>query len=230
MSVTTITPEQLAKKIGSEPVYLIDVRSPAEFQEIYAVGARSIPLDQLDPKVIHTEIPEGDIYLICHSGVRGKKACEKLLAAGIDRVVNVEGGTQAWHQAGLPVVRGRKVMSLERQVRITAGSIVFIAVALGFFVHVAFLGLAAFIGAGLVFAGITDTCGMGLDDRFASSPPVSTLTQQILTATTRCLGVAANLRNGHLVLARMPWNQRGAKSDCSVEPTTRQPAAVETAK
>ena len=102
------------------------------------------------------------LYMICRSGSRGRQACEKFLAAGYHNVVNVEGGTLAWERAGLPVVRGKKAISLERQVRIAAGSLVVLGTALGAFVHPGFLGLAAFVGAGLVFAGITDTCGMGM--------------------------------------------------------------------
>jgi len=85
-----------------------------------------------------------------------------LASAGWDRVINVEGGTQAWDQAGLPVVRGKKTISLERQVRIAAGTLVLVGSLLGAFVSPWWIGLAAFVGAGLVFAGITDTCGMGL--------------------------------------------------------------------
>jgi rhodanese-related sulfurtransferase len=84
------------------------------------------------------------------------------LAAGLTSVANVEGGTLACVEAGLPVVRGKKAISLERQVRIAAGSLVLIGVLLGWLVHPALAGLAAFVGAGLVFAGLTDTCGMGL--------------------------------------------------------------------
>jgi len=76
--------------------------------------------------------------------------------------VNVEGGTLAWDQAGLPVTRGKKMMSLERQVRIAAGSLVLIGVVLAWMVHPYLIRLSAFVGAGLVFAGITDTCGMGM--------------------------------------------------------------------
>ena len=68
----------------------------------------------------------------------------------------------AWDQAGLPVVRGRKAISLERQVRIAAGLLVVTGSALGYFVNPVWIGLAAFVGAGLAFAGITDTCGMGM--------------------------------------------------------------------
>ncbi|HBJ38564.1 MAG TPA: sulfurtransferase, partial [Planctomycetaceae bacterium] len=90
------------------------------------------------------------------------KAVQKFLDAGIENVVNVEGGTSAWDAAGLPVSRGKKAISLDRQVRIAAGSLVFAGAALGYFVHPYFIGLSAFVGAGLVFAGITDTCGMGM--------------------------------------------------------------------
>jgi rhodanese-related sulfurtransferase len=83
------------------------------------------------------------------------------LAAGFPNVVNIAGGILACIEAGVPVVRGSKAMSLERQVRIAAGSLVLLSLVLSL-VHPAFLGLAAFVGAGLVFAGITDTCGMGM--------------------------------------------------------------------
>ena len=77
-------------------------------------------------------------------------------------MINVEGGTLACVERGLPAVRGRKTISLERQVRIAAGAMVLLGAGLGWLVHPAFMGLSAFVGAGLVFAGLTDTCGMGL--------------------------------------------------------------------
>ena len=87
--------------------------------------------------------------------------------AGFNKAINIEGGTVACETAGLPVIRGRKAISLERQVRIAAGLLVFSGVLLASFggtteIKVFGLCLAGFIGAGLVFAGITDTCGMGM--------------------------------------------------------------------
>lgn len=160
MPVPTITPRQLADRLaGAAAVVLIDVRTPVEFREAHVAGARNVPLDRLDPAALPAD---GPLVVICKSGGRGKLACERLRAAGRADVVNVEGGTQAWVDAGLPVVRGKKAVSLERQVRIAAGTLVLLGAALGWFVDPAFVGLSAFVGAGLVFAGVTDTCGMGL--------------------------------------------------------------------
>jgi rhodanese-related sulfurtransferase len=81
---------------------------------------------------------------------------------GYTQMVNVEGGTQAWQKAGLPIIRGQKTMSLERQVRIAAGMLVLTGATLSWLVHPAFIGLPAFVGAGLIFAGVTDSCAMGM--------------------------------------------------------------------
>jgi rhodanese-related sulfurtransferase len=166
MSVRTITPKELEElRRRGRAVDLIDVRTPVEYREVHAEPARSLPLDRLDPKTVmegRDGASEEPLYMICRSGSRGRQACEAFHAAGFADVVNVEGGTLAWEQAGLPVVRGEKAVSLERQVRIAAGSLVVLGTALGAFVHPAFLGLSAFVGAGLVFAGVTDTCGMGM--------------------------------------------------------------------
>ena len=165
MTITTVTPHQLHDAVQTgQAVELIDVRTPVEFREVHVSFARNVPLDQLDAaKITAGRNGSGQpLYVICRSGGRGKQACEKLLAAGYTNVVNVEGGTLAWDQAALPVVRGQQALSLERQVRIAAGSLVVVGSVLGAFVSPYWIGLAAFVGAGLVFAGITDTCGMGM--------------------------------------------------------------------
>ena len=146
-------------------IELIDVRTPVEFREVHLEIARNVPLDQLDPKAV-MQARNGShgepLYVICKSGGRGRQACEKFVKAGFTNVVNVEGGTRPASTAGLPVVRGKKAISLERQVRIAAGSLVLAGSDRLVCVHPAFIWLSAFVGAGLVFAGITDTCGMGM--------------------------------------------------------------------
>ncbi len=165
MSITTISPAKLAEICKSgKSIDLIDVRTPVEFREVHLEIAKNVPLDQLDAAAVakaHADSSE-PIYVICRSGSRGKTACDKFLQAGFTNVVNVEGGTLAALDCGLGVVRGKKAMSLERQVRIAAGFLVFSGVMLGTFVHPWFYALSGFVGAGLMFAGITDTCAMGM--------------------------------------------------------------------
>ncbi|HTR42137.1 MAG TPA: rhodanese-like domain-containing protein [Pseudomonadales bacterium] len=159
----TISIFELQKLLAAQPqLPLFDVRTPVEFTEVHVPQAQNVPLDELRPGAI--QFPkEQPVYLLCRTSNRATKAAEKLAKEGFAQPVVVEGGTLAWVEANLPVVRGTgKVISLERQVRIVAGSLVFIGVLLGWFVHRAFFGLAGFVGAGLVFAGITDFCGMGL--------------------------------------------------------------------
>lgn len=164
MSVTTITPQRLHELISKgEPAELIDVRTPVEFREVHVTIARNVPLTELDAKKIATtRNTDSPLYVICKSGGRGRQACEQLIGAGYTNVTNVDGGTQAWDAAGLPVIRGKKAISLERQVRIAAGSLVLTGAVLSQLVHPWWIGLSGFVGAGLIFAGITDTCGMGL--------------------------------------------------------------------
>lgn len=161
----TISVEQLGKIAASQTIDLVDVRTPVEFQSVHATNARSVPLDTISPQaVIDSKTTHSDepIYLICKMGGRSAKAVQQFLAAGHTNVVNVEGGTDAWVAAGLPSVRGRKAVSLERQVRIAAGFLVLAGAVPGFFVHKNFIGISAFVGAGLMFAGITNTCAMGM--------------------------------------------------------------------
>ncbi len=167
MDVSTITPAALAELLsGSRQIDLIDVRTPAEYRALHVATARNVPLDRLDPTVV-MQVRKGvageePIYIICQAGGRGKQACERFCREGYSNVINIEGGTLACEKEGLPVIRGKEAMSLERQVRITAGSLVVLGAFLSWFVHPGFIALSAFVGAGLVFAGVTDTCGMGM--------------------------------------------------------------------
>lgn len=166
MNIPVISPKELAElSKGGKHIDLIDVRTPVEYRELHVANARNVPLDRLDPSAVmqaRNGSRDEPLYLICRSGSRGRQACEKFLAAGHTNVVNVDGGTLACAEAGLPVVRGKQTISLERQVRIAAGALVLLGVLLGWLVHPVCLGLSAFVGAGLIFAGVTDTCGMGL--------------------------------------------------------------------
>lgn len=163
----TITPQALSRRLATEPsLSLIDVRSPVEFDSSHVRQAVNIPLDELAPQALIAsgQLPaDQPVYILCRSGQRATKAAEQFAKEGHENTVVVEGGTLGWMKAGLPVENGSsKVISLERQVRIGAGSLVLAGALLGWFVHPYFFGVPAFVGAGLVFAGITDWCGMGL--------------------------------------------------------------------
>lgn len=167
MSHSTVSPAELARALANAPGRtVLDVRTPAEFAEVHAVPARNLPLPDVSASALaaagHTD-RTAPVYLLCQTGHRAVAAADQLAAAGFTQPVVVTGGTEAWLAAGLPVVRGTgKAISLERQVRIAAGSLVFTGVILSQWLHPAFVWLAGFVGAGLVFAGITDFCGMGL--------------------------------------------------------------------
>jgi len=146
-----------------EKVDLIDVRLPTEFRQMHATVARNVPLHTLDPAAVMRErngTADQPLYVICKSGDRSLQACEKFVAAGYTNVVNVVGGTLGWAEKGLPVERGGWAMSLDRQVRTVAGTMVLAGVVLGWTVNPYWYGLSAWVGAGLVFAGITNTCPM----------------------------------------------------------------------
>jgi rhodanese-related sulfurtransferase len=104
---------------------LIDVRSPSEFYELHAVGRLLMPLDGLNPQAImesRGERQHEPLYLICRSGSRSLQASRLFEQAGYSNVICIDGGTQAWQAAGLPVNRGiRRSMSIERQIRLTTG-------------------------------------------------------------------------------------------------------------
>jgi len=142
---------------------VLDVRTAGEYEEVHIPGSVLVPLQELDvEEVRRLGGAEGEIYVVCRSGNRAKQACSKLASGGIGGLRVVEGGIEAWEAAGGEVNRGRAAMSLERQVRIAAGLLVVVGVVLGLVVSPFWFGLSGFVGAGLVFAGVTDTCGMGM--------------------------------------------------------------------
>lgn len=151
----------LNEKLGNEDLHLVDVREYAEFAGGRVAGAKVLPLGELEKR--HSELDHTKpIYVMCRSGNRSSQAQRKLKALGFTNVVNVTGGFDAWKKEDLPFEKDEKApWALERQVRFTAGLLVLSGVLLGIFVHPYFIGLAGFVGAGLMFAAITDTCAMG---------------------------------------------------------------------
>jgi len=141
---------------------VIDVRTGMEFEGEYVDGSRLIPLDQIKARADEVRATPAPRLILCRNGSRAAMAQKTLSELGIAGLSVVEGGIEAYRGLGGETVKAGKRMSLERQVRIVAGAIVLIGIALSLFVHPAFIALAAFIGAGQIFAGVSDWCGMGL--------------------------------------------------------------------
>lgn len=140
---------------------LIDVRTPLEYGSEHAEASLSLPLDQVSLESLKKLTDDSTIALICKSGTRASLAAEKLKDQGLEIYV-LEGGMDAWIAQGLPTVYGKKAMSLERQVRIAAGALVLSGAVLSLLGFSYMVYLSGFVGAGLIFAGLTDTCAMGL--------------------------------------------------------------------
>ena len=149
-----------AKEIEDKHI-LVDVRTPGEHRGEKIPNSLNMPLDELAEQVRSLE-NHSDIVLVCASGTRAKKAREILSKENIPACV-LEDGMRGWKEAGLPTEASRtKVISIERQVRIVAGSLAAAGGILALLVNPYWALLSTFVGCGLVFAGVTDTCGMAL--------------------------------------------------------------------
>ncbi|NES98350.1 MAG: rhodanese-like domain-containing protein [Desertifilum sp. SIO1I2] len=143
-------------------VTLVDVREPGEFAGERIVGAIHKPLSSLVPAEIQAE-PGKQLVLYCQSSNRSAQAAQKLFAAGFSDITHLQGGLNAWKAASYPTyINPKAPISLMRQVQIVAGSFVLIGTLLGAFVSPGFLAISGFVGAGLVFAGVSGTCALGM--------------------------------------------------------------------
>ena len=151
------------KQKKAVPMHLVDVRSEAEFANGHAWGAVSIPLDDLDVVTLkkrlgNSEVENKTLYLMCQSGVRAEQAALKLQQQGLNNVVVIQGGTNAWQSDGLPMARSSKGLSLERQTQIAIGVLLMLILFKGVVLHPVFFALTGFVAAGLIVAGVTAKC------------------------------------------------------------------------
>lgn len=139
---------------------LIDVREPPEYAAEHIPDAQLLPLSTFDPARVPQEAGK-KVVLHCVMGMRSAQAGQKLLDAGFMTIYNFRGGVQAWKDAGYATVRGQRTpLSMQRQVQIVSGSLVLLGTLLGIIVSPWFLLLSGGVGAGLVYAGVSGTCGM----------------------------------------------------------------------
>ena len=159
-----LSPAELDALLRERPdIRLLDVRTPGEYETVHILGAYNVPLDTLGEHAeeIRATVDE-PVVLVCQSGARARRAEEALKSAGMPNLHVLDGGVNGWVAAGSPVRRGAARVSLERQVRVVAGALAATGAVLALLVNPLFALLPAFVGSGLVFAGVTDTCGMAM--------------------------------------------------------------------
>lgn len=147
-----------------DEVEIIDVRTPGEFESVHMPTARNLPLDELRGRLdeVRALVDAGsEVVLTCRTENRARQAQQLLATAGVPSLPIVEGGIVAWEAEGAPVVRGVLRWDMERQVRFTAGALVLVSLLVGLVFPSARL-VAGFVGAGLVFSAVTNTCTMAL--------------------------------------------------------------------
>lgn len=162
-AIKIINADTAKEWLDKNEAIIIDVRESGEYAAMHIPGATLIPLGTINNDVL-PPLAGKKLIIHCQLGRRSEMACEKLLSTNpsLD-VYNLDGGIKAWVNAGQKVNQsGKTFISIDRQVQLTIGTGVLLGVTLGYFLHPAFLCLAAFFGAGLVFAGATGTCGLAM--------------------------------------------------------------------
>lgn len=159
-TLTKLTPKVAADRLKSGDAVLIDIREPDEYAREHIPGSISLPVSALNSAGLNLEAGQRAIFH-CKSGMRTDSNCA-VLAQHVDgEAFMLEGGLDAWRALGLPTAKNANApLEINRQVQITAGSLVLIGVLLGWFVSPAWFGLSGFVGAGLMFAGLSGWCGM----------------------------------------------------------------------
>lgn len=163
MTTTTLTkldPATVAEGLKAGRLTLVDIRDGDEHAREHIRGAVSLPLSGVEEA--HLKIEPGQAVVFhCRSGMRTEANCERLAARVEGEAFVLEGGLDAWKQAGLPVAENRKApLPMNRQVQIAAGILILTGVATGYLLHPACFVLSGFVGAGLTFAGLSGWCGM----------------------------------------------------------------------
>jgi rhodanese-related sulfurtransferase len=155
-----LPPKDAAAKLKQSKAILVDIREPDEYAREHIPGAISLPVSALNDADLTLEAGQQAIFH-CKSGMRTDANCAVLSQRLEGDAFMLEGGLDAWRADGLPTAKDAKApLEIQRQVQITAGSLILIGVILGWFVAPAWFGLSAFVGAGLIFAGTTGWCGM----------------------------------------------------------------------
>lgn len=160
--LTPLSPKEVQRRLEAGEIRLVDIRESEEYAEVSIPGARLIPLSIIRK---HPLTEPGavakPVVFTCRSGNRTREEAPLLESLVSDTAYVLDGGVAGWEKAGLPVDRTRMPLPLFRQIQIGAGSLVLVGVVGSAFWHPMYW-LSALVGAGLVFAGVTGFCGLGI--------------------------------------------------------------------
>jgi len=162
-SLEMISPRDASSLLEQDPqTKILDVRSALEFSQVHIEHSLNIPIDMISAKINELSQSKQNYLVLCHTGNRAAMAADMLIQSGIHTVKVMEGGIIRWQKEKLPVIKGRGGMSLERQVRLIAGSLVLLGIMMSWRLHWAFIFVSVFVSSGLIYAGLTDNCLMGM--------------------------------------------------------------------
>lgn len=155
-----LSPAEVSARLKAGRAHLVDIREPDEIAREHIAGAARAPLSAFEAADLNIAA-DHDVIFMCRTGNRTGVNCDRLAARVEGEAYVLDGGLDAWKKAGLATrVDGKAPLEMMRQVQIGAGSLILIGAALGLFVHPAFWALSAFVGVGLLVAGLTGFCGM----------------------------------------------------------------------
>ena len=150
-----ISPAQLKELIKQGNAIIIDVREPFEFQSGHIKNAISIPASKFTKDKIPNDKSKKIIFH-CKAGKRSEMLLKNIAGEGY---LNLEGGIDNWLANGF-AIHGKTKMPIDQQFRLSIGIIILISSILAYFINFNFVFVNMFIGAGLVFSGITGFCGL----------------------------------------------------------------------
>lgn len=161
--IEMISPKDALKLVQNDSqIKFLDVRSPLEYAQEHIKDSLNVPIDMLSAKVSNLGESNHGYIVFCRTGNRSPMAADMLIQSGIQGIKVMDGGMTRWQKEGLPVIKGQGGISLERQVRAIAGSLVLAGILLALFVHPSFILIPLLIGCGLLYSGLTDNCLMGM--------------------------------------------------------------------
>ncbi|MCU0652097.1 MAG: MBL fold metallo-hydrolase [Candidatus Omnitrophica bacterium] len=163
VALEMITPRDASALAGKNPqVKFLDVRSALEFGQVHIKDAINVPIDMLFAKINDLSQSKQGYIVLCRTGNRSPMAADMLMQSGIHGVKVMQGGMTRWQKESLLVIKGEGGVSLERQVRLIAGSLVLSGIILAWLLHWAFIFIPVIVSCGLIFSGLSDTCFMGM--------------------------------------------------------------------